>query len=404
MYLTRLSLTNFRAFSRLDLDFPRRIILLYGANAQGKTSILEAVSFLATFSSFHASNERQLLNFNMAEATQMVGRIVAEYQRASKKHTLEVRLILERNGTAASPRFRKEILLDGVKRRVGDVLGHFNAVIFLPQMARIIEGSPSDRRRYVDELLAQIVPHYGKHLSDYAKVLSQRNALLKMLSEQGGDARQLEVWDDMLAKHGAAIMHARIQALDELELVARRVHQQLTHGAEILRLSYQPAYEPLPQPKGQLLLPVETTVDRSSLKADEIQAGLKKALHAAYREDISRGITTLGPHRDDLRFISNQIDLGDFGSRGQSRTVLLAMKLAEVQWMHQKTGEWPVLLLDEIMSELDPQRRDDLLTALDQVEQGLITSTDLDMFEDAFVAKHDTWLVEGGRVLPQTKQ
>ncbi len=399
MYLTRLSLTDFRTFSRLDMDLPSRIIILVGANAQGKTSILEAIFYLATISSFTTSLDRQLINFNTPYAPINVARIVAEYQRKAKKHTMEIRLIQESNGANTPLRFRKEVLLDGVKRRPGDIYGHFNAVIFLPQMARIIEGSPADRRSYIDTLLSQVIPQYARQLSDYEKALSQRNALLKMLSEQGGEARQLEVWDEMLSKLGASIIFTRIHALQELEPLAKRIHNRLTDEKEVLRLAYQPSYEPLPMPKGQLLLPVKTEIDRSSLALQDIQCGYQKALHAAYHEDIARGITTLGPHRDELRFISNQIDLGDYGSRGQARTALLSMKMAEVQWMHEKTGEWPVLLLDEIMSELDPVRRADVLAALTDVEQALLTSTDLDMFGHDFINHHDIWQVENGMVV-----
>lgn len=398
MHLTRLALTNFRIFSRLDLQFPRKVILLAGPNAQGKTTILEAVAYLANFSSFYAANDRQLLNFNLQPEPVLVGRIVGEYQTRLKTHSLEVRFIQEYNGNPNAPRFRKEVLLDGVKKRLGEVYGQFNAVSFLPHMSRIIEGSPSDRRQYLDEALSQAQQGYARNSADYAKALNQRNALLKNLSERGGDTRQLEAWDEMLACHGAELMHARIHLLKELEDQAAPIHQQLTHGTELLRLQYKPSYEPLPAPKGQLALPVQAAVDRSQLSMAEIEAGLRKAMHAAYREDISRGMTTLGPHRDEFRFIGSGIDLGDFGSRGQGRTALLSLKFAEVQWMRTKTGEWPVLLLDEIMAELDPGRRTDLLAVLAQVEQALLTSTDPEMFPPEFTHTHEIWQVRDGMV------
>ena len=400
MYLTRLALTNFRIFSRLDLQIPRKVILLAGSNAQGKTTILEAAAYLANFSSFYAATDRQLLNFNLQPEPVLVGRIVGEYQRGLRSHTLEVRFIQEFNGSPNAPRFRKEVLLDGVKKRLSEVYGQFNAVSFLPQMSRIIEGSPSDRRQYLDEALAQAQPGYARHSVDYTKALNQRNALLKILAERGGDTRQLEAWDEMLARHGAEIMRARVQALKELEEQAAAVHQQLTRGTELLRLLYKPAYEPLPAPKGQMALPVQAAVDRSQLSVEDLEAGFRKALHAAYREDISRGMTTLGPHRDEFRFIGSGIDLGDFGSRGQGRTALLSLKFAEVQWMRARTGEWPVLLLDEIMAELDPQRRADLLVVLGQVEQALLTSTDLEMFSPEFTQNHEVWRVRDGIVMP----
>ena len=400
MYLKRLSLTNFRNFSRLDLDLPREIFLLVGENAQGKTTLLEAVYFLSTFTSFHASSDRQLLTFTLPESGTTVGRIVGEFERENSTHRIEVRLIREPNGDNGSTRFRKEVLLDGVKRKLSEVVGVFNAVIFLPQMARIIEEGPSERRRYLDLLISQVSPQYVQHLSDYGQTLSQRNALLKLLAERGGDPEQLAVWDGMLARHGAFLMRERIRAIREIEEEAKRVHYDLTHGKEVLRLDYQPAYEPLALPEGQMMLNVSAVADRSGIPLEEIESGILGALKKAQREEIARGVTTLGPHRDELRFLSNQIDLGDYGSRGQGRTALLAMKLAEVNWLHRRTGEWPVLLLDEIMSELDPQRRADLLATLAECDQALLTSTDLSMFEPDFIGGHHVWEVANGMVSP----
>jgi DNA replication and repair protein RecF len=237
-----------------------------------------------------------------------------------------------------------------------------------------------------------------RHLSDYGQTLAQRNALLKLLGERGGDAEQLAVWDGMLARHGAAIMRERIAAIRELEEEARRIHYELTHGKEVLRLDYQPAYEPLSLPKGQMLLDVTAVADRSGISEEEIEQGLLTALGERRREEIARGVTTIGPHRDELRFLSNQIDLGDYGSRGQGRTALLALKLAEVNWLHARTGDWPVLLLDETLSELDTQRRADLLNALAECDQAILTSTDLSMFEKEFIETHSVWRVAGGMV------
>ncbi len=400
MYLHRLSLTNFRCFSRLDLDIPREIFLLIGSNAQGKTTLLEAIHILSTMSSFHATSDRQLIYFTIPDNKLAVGRIVGEFQRKDGLHKIEIRLIREPNGFNGSVRFRKEALMDGVKRKLSDIMGQFNVVIFLPQMARIIEEGPSERRRYLDMLISQVSPAYVQHLNDYGQTLSQRNALLKQLFERGGDPQQLGVWDGMLARHGAFLMHARIQAIREIEEEAKRVHYDLTHGKEILRLAYQPAFEPLEAPEGQMALPVSDVPDRSGLKQKEIEEGILGALKKLQREEIARGVTTIGPHRDELRFLSNQIDLGDFGSRGQSRTALLAMKLAEVNWLKKRTGEWPVLLLDETLSELDVQRRKDLLQALAQTDQAILTSTDLSMFEERFVAAHPVWQVAEGMVRP----
>jgi len=398
MYLTRLSLTNYRIFSRLELDFPRRVILFTGQNAQGKTSIIEAVGYLANFSSFSAASDHQLMNFNTPNEPLMVSRILGEFVREGRHHTLEVRLIQDAATSPANPRFSKQVLLDGVKKRISDAYGQFNAVTFLPQMSRVIEGAPADRRQYFDEILSQVEPGYSRHLSAHSKALTQRNALLKTLAEVGGDKAQLEPWDELLAKHGAAIMRARILALAALEKQAIPIHQRLTRDAEILQFHYQPSFEPLKKPAGQMALPVQTTLDRTGISVDDLERGLLAAIKQSTHADIQRGQSSIGPHRDEVRFLSNQIDLGDFGSRGQTRTALLTLKFAEVAWMKQRTGEWPVLLLDEIMAELDPQRRKDLLSVVGQVEQAFLTATDLDMFTPEFVHDHEVWQVNQGIV------
>jgi len=402
MYLRHLSLTNFRNFARLDVDVPPGVILLVGANAQGKTSLLEAVYFLATFASFHADSDRQLINFFASREPLAVARIVADYclhsePRGITNHRLEVRIIQETNGFNGL-RVRKEVLLDGVERKVSEAIGQFNAVLFQPQTLRVIEGAPEERRRYLNLTLAQVIPHYAATLSEYSRALAQRNALLKQLNERGGDISQLTYWDELLAFTGARLIHARIQAVQELEHLAASIHGQLTRGSEVLRLSYEPAYDPLPQPARQLSLPLNAPLDRSGIPLEKIQQGFQESLERLRPEEIARGVTTIGPHRDDLRFLGNGIDLGVYGSRGQARTAILSLKLAEVAWMKEKTGQWPVLLLDEVLAELDAQRRADLLDRLAEYEQALLATTDLDAFSSAFVERATLWRIQSGQL------
>jgi DNA replication and repair protein RecF len=379
------------------MDIPRRVVLLTGSNAQGKTSVLEAIYFMAAFTSFQTHADRQLVNFIEARKSLAVGRLVADYKRGHSSHRLEVRLVLEAVG-ATGQRLRKEVLLDGVKRPMAETIGHFNAVIFVPQMSQIIEGGPEERRRYLNLALSQTVPGYARLLSDYGEALTERNALLKLLGDRGGDESQLDFWDETLARNGGPIILARIEATQEIEKLAARIHRDLTHSSEVLRMHYQPAYDPLPRPEGQLSMPLATTVQRNGMSEEYIRLGFMEALQAARPEEIRRGVTTLGPHRDELRFISNGIDLSDYGSRGQVRTALLALKLAEVEWMRSKTGHWPVLLLDEVLAELDTQRRLDLLAYLGRIEQALMTTTDLKLFSPEFVEKAEIWDVSGGAV------
>jgi DNA replication and repair protein RecF len=399
MILTHVSLTNFRNFTRLDITVPSRSILLVGANAQGKTSLLEAIYFLATFTSFQADSDRQLINFLTTQEPLAVARIVAEYKRGAKKHHIEVRIIQELNPTNAEPHLHKEVLFDGVKRKLVEVYCQFNAVMFLPQMLTVIDGPPEVRRRYLNLILAQIVPGYAANLSTYTQTVSQRNALLKQLGERNGQMSELIYWDEHIASLGAQLIFDRIQVVRDMEHLAARIHAELTHGTEILRLVYQPAYDPLPQPAGQYALPLETPLDRSNIPLAQIQQGFLERLGQLHAEEIARGVTTIGPHRDELRFLANGIDLGKYGSRGQIRTAMLALKLAEVAWMKEKTGHWPVLLLDEVLAELDVGRRADLLARLTDTEQVFLTTTDMNMFTPEFTRDATVWQIQAGQVI-----
>ena len=183
-----------------------------------------------------------------------------------------------------------------------------------------------------------------------------------------------------------------------MERMAARAHQRLSHGQEVLRLLYQPAYDPLPKPEGQMGLALKTPVKRNGITREQIRQGFLQKLNSLRSEEIARGVTTTGPHRDEMRFLGNGIDLGDYGSRGQIRTTLMSLKLAEVEWLKARTGQWPVLLLDEILAELDTTRRADLLETLGEAEQAVLTTTDLNLFTPGFVDDCTLWRVEEGRV------
>ncbi len=397
MYLTHLSLTNFRNFARLDVEIPRRVILLTGKNAQGKTSLLEAIYFLATFTSFQTRTDRQMINFLAARQEPAVSRLIADYQRDHAAHRLEARLILESNG-ANGQRLRKEILLDGVKRSASEVIGHFSAVVFAPQMTAILEGGPEERRRYLNLALAQAVPRYAHTLLDYGKALEQRNALLKLLAERGGDETQLDFWDDILARSGAEILARRMEAIQELETFATRIHRRLTRGAEVIRLLYLPSYAPFPLPPGQLTMPLSTLARRDGLDMEQIQEGFLQKLRQSRAEDIARGVTSRGPHRDEVRFLANGVDLGCYGSRGQIRTALLSLKLAELEWIRSRNEQCPLLMLDEALAELDAERRADLLAYLDQVEQTFLTTAEPGAFPPTMATSATIWTIEAGTI------
>jgi len=387
MFLTHLSLTNFRAFSRLDMDLPRRILLLVGDNAQGKTSLLEAVYFLSTFTSIQASADRQVISFLALNDSIPVSRLVADVSRNGKIHQIELRLILEQNGSQNGFRFRKEILVDGNKRSAHQAVGLFNAVIFLPYMTRIIEGGPEERRRYLNLALAQVIPGYAKALSEYMQSLNQRNALLKQIAERNSDVSQLEYWDNLLTEKGSFLFHSRIKAIAEIESFANQIHRSLTNDQEILKFSYQLA---LDENFARECKP-DNQISNSQLKEFFL-----KNLISKRREEILRGVTTIGPHRDELRFMVNDVDLGNFGSRGQIRTTMLAIKLGELEFMKNRTGEKPVLLLDETLAELDQNRRERLLLAISEGDQTFLTTTDLKLFPSEFTNHSTIWTIQQG--------
>lgn len=387
MFLTHLSLTNFRAFSRLDMDMPRRILLLVGDNAQGKTSLLEAVYYFSTFTSIQSSSDRQAINFLALEEPIPVSRLVANFVREDHQHQIEIRLILEQNGNGNGQRFRKEILVDGNKRSAYQAVGLFNAVILLPFMTRIIEGGPEERRKYLNYALAQVIPGYAKALSEYSQSLAQRNALLKQIAERNSDISQLDYWDTIIAERGSILQFHRVKAIQEIELLANKIHRSLTDDREILQFSFLPALN-LNADEGKDSL--------SNQPQNYFQQLFLDSLKAKQKEEILRGVTTIGPHRDELRFIVNDLDMGDYGSRGQIRTTMLALKLAELEWMKNQTGEKPVLLLDETLAELDQKRRGKLLQAIIEGDQTILTTTDMKLFNHDFAEHATIWHIQQG--------
>lgn len=396
MQLRHLSLTNFRNFTRLETTFPAGITLLMGDNAQGKTSLLEAIYYLTSASSPHASNERQLINMLAMQDESPFAKLNAEIEREGDLRRVEIRLILE--NAVGETRLRKEVLINGIKRRVGDLPGEFNAVLFLPQDMHVLEGSPSLRRRYLDDAISQADPRYSQTLRRFGRVLTQRNALLKQIQDGSGSADQLGFWDQKLSELAADLMRARAVGLHELESQAVEIHADLTRGRETLRIRYTPAFHPGDHPGGQLGLPMEGAFDWVGMSREAMRQGLLDTFLRSRAQEIGRGMTLTGPHRDDFGFISNGIDLHTFGSRGQNRTAMLALKLAEVEWLREKTGRWPVLLLDEVLAELDVQRREDLLARVAKAQQALLTTTDLEMIAPRYRDGTPIWRIRRGTI------
>lgn len=401
MYLRHLSLTNFRLYSRLEVDLPAQAILLYGDNAQGKTSLLEAIYVLATGRSSHTTSDRQLINWLASEeGLTPYARLAADVVRADRALHIDMVLMLEPAKTEDSWRFRKQIKMNGAVVRATDLIGQLAVVMFLPDDVEIVGGGPANRRRYLDNALSQVDVEYAHALDLYTEVLSQRNALLKQLAETGGDPDQLLYWDEQLATAGTTITLRRQSMIAELELLADRLHRDLTRERHTLRLRYQPAFN-ADQPIGpvyQRSLNLNLPTQSPEATFEQAKKSFLKQLEVRRKEELARGATLVGPHRDELRFIADEIDLGVYGSRGQQRTAVLALKLAEVHWMRAKIDDWPILLLDEVMAELDAHRRGFLLDQINGANQAILTATDPEMFTSEFRAQAKMVKVTRGQI------
>ncbi len=407
MHIRYLSLTNFRNYARLELTLPQRPLLLHGANAQGKTSLLEAVYLLSTGSSPVTSLDRHLIRWGAEAEGLPYARVWAEVVR--RDETQELEIVLEKKSLPnGQDRLHKTIRVDRARKRRADLSGRLNVVLFMPQDVELVAGSPAGRRRYLNDTLCQVDRDYCTALERYTTALRQRNAALRHLRDEGGDANQLTPFEEVLARQGVIVANGRRRLVASLSQRAGRIHQQLTGGMEWLRLEYRPNFDPAAPPAADYqmelgLQPYEGPP--SEVGAEGLVEAFQRSLLARRRDEIARGMTLIGPHRDEMCFVAGSpaqgthaVDLGIYGSRGQQRSAVLALKLAELEWMQEQTGETPVLLLDEVLAELDAARRRYLLAQVDGVEQALLTATDPEMFSVEFRHRAVLWKVRGGLV------
>ncbi len=386
MYLDSLSLTNFRNYVSLELPLGPGTFILWGDNAQGKSNLLEAVYLLATTKSARASNDRELIGWGAMEDPLPAARVAGELSREGERTRLDVGLVAERMEGAAeiSYSLRKQTRVNGVPRRASDVVGTLNAVMFDPQDVDLVTGPPSSRRRYLDITISQMNRDYLKALQRYARVLTQRNHLLRAIREGASQSSQLRVWNLPLIEEAVNIHIARRRMLGETSNASTVIYGELTGSDESFSLKY------LPNPRE--LSEVE--------EEDEATVGevIRGRLEAMVDREIGQGVTVVGPHRDDVQFEVRGRDAGLYGSRGQQRTVVAALKLAEVSLLETNTGEDPILLLDDILSELDETRRRRVLDTVLGSEQAILTTTDLDRIDEGVRSRATLIKVEGGRL------
>jgi DNA replication and repair protein RecF len=401
--LRRLQLQNFRCFKELDLLLPPGRVVISGGNGQGKSTLLEAAYVLGTTRAAHAGNDRELIGWGGEEQLPFA-KASGVVDRAQGELTIEVLLALQPQA-GQDARFVKRVRVNGAARRAVDAIGLLNVVLFTPRDLELVDGGPSERRRYLDVLLCQIDRQYTRRLSAYNRALAQRNHLLRRLRERDGNRTELDVWDERLAAEGGEVLARRIAAVGALSAIAADVHADLVGGGEKaarLAASYVQSVAGAPEAAtdaeaaagadavadaadaaGRLSEPTEPARQAECrFQAARLLAGFRRRRAV----DVARGATTVGPHRDDLRFSVGGIDMRLYGSRGQQRTVALAWKLAEARLMTEETGEQPLLLLDDVLSELDGPRRKFLLARMAAEQQTLLTTTEPDRVDASFRA------------------
>jgi DNA replication and repair protein RecF len=407
VHLKHLSLANFRNFVRLELDLPQAVTLIQGDNAQGKTNLLEAVMLLATSRSPRTGTDREWISWYVDREPLPFVRLEALLDRQDEALQLELLMAATGAQTANGPAFRKRIQVNGVPRRALDLVGLMKVVLFMPEDVALVAGSPSIRRRYLDIALCQLDNHYCRTLSRYQKVVERRNALLRQMRDAGGDPSQLDYWDRELVQLGSYLLAARWTIAERLDALGTEVHQQITGVSERLRLSYDSTVELAPDQREAVVVAssdvaqASESLQMASTRSQEIAAEVFTSRLAQLRpRERGAGLTLAGPHRDDMRFLLAGRDLRLYGSRGQQRIGALCAKLAEVEVMRERTGASPILLLDDVMSELDRVRRDYLLRLLDGSCQAIVTTTDWDDYAPAFRDRVNCLEARAGEIRP----
>ncbi|MFN8483323.1 MAG: DNA replication/repair protein RecF [Anaerolineae bacterium] len=401
MRLTHLGLTNFRIYRRLELALSPGVTLLVGDNAQGKTALLEAIYYLATSRSPRTSTDRELVSWSAVEEPLPFARAAGDIQRRDRAVHIEIVVVQPPGG--ARP-LEKRVKIDGVARRALDLLGQVNVVFFSPDDIELVSGGPAVRRHYLDATLCQIDARYCHALAQYRRVLAQRNHLLHVIGEGRGRRDELDYWDDQLVEHGSVVTARRTALLRRLETWGTLIYTELTGGQDALRVIYRPSALVSQSDRGTERGAAEAAqalLGPAALTAADVAAVYRERLAARAGAEIARGATLVGPHRDDFGLLGGEIDLHVYGSRGQQRTAALSLKLGEIEAMHEATGERPVLLLDDVMSELDAPRRAYVAARVAQHEQTLATATDWSDFSPTLQAQATRLVVQGGSVSPR---
>lgn len=368
MRLADLKLSNYRNIKELSLNFNSDKILIIGKNAQGKTNILESIYFLSTLKSPRTSNNIELINFESTSA---------EVHADIIKSDTDIELDFAYNNEK-----KRELQINGVKSGPKNFKSVLKTVLFSTNDLLLLRGTPQDRRDWLDRAISQIYPAYDDRLSKYDKIRVQKNNYLKDYLKTGNsNDTLLDVYNEQLVITGSNIIYLRKKFLNEIEKIAKEKHRIISE-TEDLQIHYDCSF-----------------LSGNEFEAEEIADSFKNALAERRQEEMRRGQSCVGPHRDDIIFFINNNEATKFASQGQQRTIVLALKLSELDIITEKTGDNPILLLDDVLAELDDIRQNYLLKSINEETQTIITSVDTVLFEDEFLKDVLIYKIEQGNIL-----
>ena len=334
MWINKIKINNFRNYNKEEINLEKNINIFYGENAQGKTNIIEAIFLCSMGKSFRAKKDKEMIKLNEQNAL-----VEVEYEKSDRDGKIKIEI-----GN------KKNIYLNGIKiKKLSELLGNLNIVIFTPDDINILKGGPQNRRRFLDIMISQLKPNYIYNLNLYLKTLEQRNNYLRQIKEEHKDENLLEIWDEKLAEYAEKIFLYRKEFIEKIKEKIVEIHKKITQNNENIKIEY--------------------------ISDCEKKETYLKKLKNEREKDIQRGYTGVGIHRDDFNVYINDKPLNIYGSQGQHRTVLLSMKISELNIIYDEIGEYPILLLDDFMSELDSNRRANLLANIENI-QVIITCTD----------------------------
>jgi DNA replication and repair protein RecF len=369
MRVSRLNISGFRIYPDAFFKPDKSLNVLIGKNAQGKTTLLEAVYMLATSRSWRAGKDHELIKWGYDTA-----RITADIER-DEQNNVEIEISLNRTE-------KKQVKVNTIRQsRLGDLMGQVNIVLIEPHDVEIVRTDPSRRRKFMDIEISQIQPQYCHLIAGYKKILEQRNKLLKDIHYGNMSKSMLDVWTDQLIGYGSRIIERRLHFIQNLKKIAAVIHQEITEDNEHLDIAY-----------------VSNIDLNGSESSDEITLKMRQYLDEKRSEELGRGVTLAGPQRDDLLFTINDVDARIYGSQGQQRTIALSLRMAEIDIMEESSKEPPIVLLDDVMTDLDESRRSHVFEMTGGRCQTFITTASSRLFEAEFMSHGSVFNIEDGRI------